>query len=354
MAFSDGSNRKAGLATLSLVGCVGAAFGAAGACTSSNPGDTGSSSGGKGSSSSGATSLGSGGSSGGGSSSHSGSSGSGSSSGSGGSSGGGNPSGSSNSSGAGSSSGAAGSSGASDAGACVPVTGPVLINFDNYNPMADGGFNGSFGTWPQAGYIGPYPFSGGGPDGMPNGNVSLDPVAGETGGLIDGGQDWALELRATKESVYGAGLGFWMSCANASQYKGISFWARGQTPTNTMSLTLSTVDTTPVSAQPPGTCAGMTSQPLCATPLTTGACCSPTTLNIPLTMVWTNIQIPWAMFAGNAGGAAYVPTGANITGLTFGLSLAYSQVDAAPDGAGIYGPAAADLDLQVDDISFIP
>ncbi len=355
MAFLDASSRRTRLATLSLIGSVGAALGAVDACTSSNSGDnarnqsqsSGSSSG------NGSSSLGSGSSSGSGTSSGNNTS-SGaapSSSGNGGSSGDKNPAGSSSGS-PGSSGGSGSSSGGSDAGGCVPVTGPVLINFENYNPLLDGGnFNGSFGTWPQLGYIGPYFFSGGGPDGGPN--ASIDPVTGQTGGLIDGGEDWAIELRVNQESVYGAALSFWMSCANASAYKGISFWVRGQTPTNTVSLTVSTLDTTPTSAQPPGTCPGMTSQALCGATPTAGACCSPYKSSIPVTMVWTNIQLPWAMFTGNAGGTTYTMTGASITGLTFNMSLDYSEVDAGPDGAAIYGPTPANLDLQIDDITFL-
>jgi hypothetical protein len=218
--------------------------------------------------------------------------------------------------------------------------------------MVDGGFNGSFGTWPQVGYIGPYLYSGGGPDGGPN--AVFNPVTGQTGGLIDGGQDWALELKVTQESSWGAGLGFWMStCANASAFKGISFWARGQTPSSLISMTLSTLATTPVSSLPPGTCPGMASQQLCSTPLTAGACCSPVAVNIPLTMSWAQIKLPWAMFTGNAGGTAYTPDGQNITGLSFALGLNFSQVDAGPDGAAIYGPTPANLDLQIDDITFM-
>ena len=248
--------------------------------------------------------------------------------------------------------------GTADAGvvvpACIPVPQPTLISFETYNPMSDAGFNSFFGVWPIQGYFGPYAFSGGGADGVANANVSLNPVTGQTGGLIDGGQDWALELKAAHESQWGAGLGFWMTCANASAYKGISFWVRGQTPSNTFSLTLSSLDTTPTSSQPPGMCSGMTSQPLCATPLTAGACCAPTALAIPLTMAWTNVKLPWATFTGgNTGGTAYTPTGANITGLSFSLNLSYSQVDAGPDGAAIYGPTPADIDFQIDDIGFI-
>ncbi len=232
------------------------------------------------------------------------------------------------------------------------MTGPSLINFEGYNPTLDGGnFNGSFGTWPQLGYIGPYAFSGGAPDGGPN--YTLNPVTGQTGGLVDGGADWGIELHVMQETHFGAGLGFWMSCANASAYKGISFWVRGQVPSNSISLTLSTLDTTPTSAQPPGTCPGMTSQALCGTPPTAGACCAPFAASIPVTMVWTNVQLPWAKFTGNAGGASYALTGAEIDGLTFNMNLNYGEVDAGPDGAAIYGPTPADLDLQIDDIAFM-
>jgi hypothetical protein len=357
MAFLNRSNNGSRLATLSLIGCVGTAIGAAGACTSSSPSDTGSPSRNGGSSSANGSSNGSG------------SSGSASSSGGQGSSGGGNSSGgsgsspaSSGSSGGNASSGSSGAAsaggsassgaGGSDAGGCVPVTGPSLINFENYNPTLDGGnFNGSFGTWPQLGYIGPYAFSGGAPDGGPN--YTLNPVTGQTGGLIDGGADWGIELHVMQETHFGAGLGFWMSCANASAYKGISFWVRGQVPSNSISLTLTTLDTTPTTAQPPGTCPGMTSPALCGTPPAAGACCAPFAASIPVTMVWTNVQLPWAKFTGSAGGASYTLTGADIDGLTFNMNLNYGEVDAGPDGAGIYGPTPADLDLQIDDIAFM-
>jgi hypothetical protein len=230
----------------------------------------------------------------------------------------------------------------------------LLINFENYNPLLDGGnFQTSFGTWPQLGYIGPYAFSGGSPDGGQN--YTLDAVTGRTGGLIDGGQDWAVELNVMQETHFGAGLGFWINpCANAAAYGGISFWVRGQTPSNTISLTLSTLDTTPTSAQPPGTCPGMTSQTLCGTPPAAGACCAPYASAIPITMEWTNIQLPWAKFTGSGGGAEYTLNGANITGLTFNMNLSYAEVDAGPDGSAIYGPTPANLDLQIDDITFTP
>ena len=227
------------------------------------------------------------------------------------------------------------------------MTGPVLLNFEGYNPTSDGGgFNGSFGTWPQLGYIGPYAYSGGGPDGGTN--WTLKPVTGQTGGTIDGGQDWALDLTLTQESGYGGALGFWMSCANASAYKGISFWARGQTPMGTcsadagsgscFSMSISTTATSLVADGGVGTCTG-----------TSTTCVGPQATNLPLSMTWTQFQIPWAQFGGGmTGGVPYTPTGDGITGLTFNLGLLWMAVE------GGYAPIPATLDFQVDDISLMP
>ena len=53
-------------------------------------------------------------------------------------------------------------------------------------------------------------------------------------------------------------------------------------------------------------------------------------------------------------GVAYTPNGDNISALSFQSNLTYVQVDSGPDGAGIYGPAPATIDFQVDDIEFMP
>jgi hypothetical protein len=174
-------------------------------------------------------------------------------------------------------------------------------------------------------------------------------------GTVDGGTDWAIDFKLTNESVYGGGLGFWISpCVNASSYKGISFWARGQTPAGgcpaeagaggCFSFSLGTAATTAVSDAGAGTCTG-----------TGTACAAPQVSGLPLSMTWTQFQIPWSSFTGGmANGAASNPTGDGLLGLTFAVNLAFVPVDAGPDGAAIYGPMPANLDLQIDDIQFMP
>lgn len=230
---------------------------------------------------------------------------------------------------------------------------PVLINFENYNPMSNTGFTTWFGSGSSVGYIGPYAYSGGGRDGGTN--STLTPVTGQTGGAIDGGQDWAIDLHLTQESGYGGALAFWMNpCVSASAYKGISFWVRGQTPTGTcpadagggscFSFSLGTAATSVVTDGGAGTCTG-----------TSSTCVAPQANNLPLSMVWTQIQIPWSHFTGGmTNGTAYTPTGDGIGGMTFSVGLTWAQVDASADGAAIYGPVPADIDLQIDDIQFMP
>lgn len=314
----------------------GAAVGAAAACSSSgggSPGTTGSSSGSTGynpGTSQAPTSSGSGVSTGGGTSSTSGAS------------------------SIGASTSGSGSASTTSAASCVTANSPTLINFENYNAMSDAGFNTYFGSGSSVGYIGPYAYSGGGPGGGVN--WTLSPVTGRTGGPIDGGQDWALDMKLTQESAYGGGLGFWMSCVNASTYKGITFWARGQTPAGTCSadagggscfaVQLSTAATTVVGDGGAGTCAG-----------TSTTCVSPQATNLPLSITWTQYQIPWANFSGGmATGAAYTPDGNGLAGLTFVVSLTWTASDAgtAPDGATTYVPVPATIDFQVDDIGLMP
>jgi hypothetical protein len=215
----------------------------------------------------------------------------------------------------------------------------VLINFDTYNGMtAANAFGTAFGG-ATAGtgnaYIGPYGYSGGVT------NWALSMVTGESGGLTAAGtQDWGLDLTVTQESIFGGGVGFWMtSCANATAFTGISFWARGMDPTASLTAILGTSNTTTTANL--GTC--------------TGTCAPPQAQNLALSTAWTQISLPWAMFAGGLqNGVAYVPNGSNISGLSFQANLVYVQVDSGPDGAGIYGPAAATLDFQIDDVEFMP
>ena len=163
----------------------------------------------------------------------------------------------------------------------APVS-PVLINFDTYTGMtAASAFGTAFGG-ATAGtgnaYIGPYGYSG------VVTNWVLSMVTGATGGITAAGlQDWGLDLTVTQETVFGGGVGFWMTgCANATAFKGISFWARGMGPTGTFTAILGTSNTTVTASL--GTC--------------TGTCAPPQAQNIALTTAWTQTKLTWAMFAG--------------------------------------------------------
>lgn len=173
-------------------------------------------------------------------------------------------------------------------------------------------------------------------------------VTGESGGTIDGGTDWAVSLNAGPEAFWGWTLAFWMGCADATAFKGISFWVRGQSPMSTVALSLQTAETTPNNATPqPGTCVPTT--------LTDGGngCVSPSA-TFPITMAWTQVMLPWSMFSGgSAGASAYTATGNNITGLSFTAYDTYPGVDAG-DGGTIYPAMVATVNLQLDDIQFMP
>ncbi|HZU82304.1 MAG TPA: hypothetical protein VE987_05285, partial [Polyangiaceae bacterium] len=256
----------------------------------------------------------------------------------------------------GSSSGAAADAGAGDGSTALCATkivvapsNPVLNDFEAYTGATAFLASTPFGpAYPNGGYTGPYAYSGGGPQLNEAGtNYVLSMVTGQTGGTLEGGaQDWALDLTVTDESGFGAGLGFWMTCANASAFRGLSFWVRGQTPTGAVAVQLQTADTTSTTASQPGTCTGTCAHPS-ATVLGDAA--------IPVGPSWTQITLPWAAFTGGTrNGAAYTPTGDNLTGLVFTTGLVYTQVDAAADGAAIYGPTPANIDLQIDDVAFVP
>lgn len=220
----------------------------------------------------------------------------------------------------------------------------MLNNFDSYTGTTPLLASAPFGPpYPLAGYTGPFNYAGadGGLDGV------LSMVTGRTGGTVDGGgMDWAIDLSVMPESQYENAIGMWMSCANASAFKGVSFWVRGQMPNFALSVTLSTNDTALTSGG--GTCTGT-----CADP----AASSLNDAGLPVAFpVWTEIQLPWAAFTGGlVNGAAYVPTGNHLTGIQFVVkNVVFVPVDAAADGAVIYGEVPGSIDLQLDDVEFMP
>jgi len=220
---------------------------------------------------------------------------------------------------------------------------PLIANFDGYNGTVEAAaFTFYFGSEaPNSGVLaGLFAF-----DDMTGTSVRLGIVAGRTGG-------WAASHQMLQASAWGGGMGLWFDCVDASAFSGISFWVRGVTGAGTFSLTASFLPTTPpnaTDARGGGTCAG-----------DPALCLNPALDAIPLTLDWTLIEIPWASFTpGQIGGAPFVPTGDELTGLTFGLPIAWgpdpSFVDNPNDMTDmpVFLPLPSDIVFQVDDINFM-
>src|SRR5581483_2998205 len=161
------------------------------------------------------------------------------------------------------------------------VMNPVLINFETYDGMVTAdkfgtAFGGAAANMGSA-YTGPYAF----------GDGSVTPTLSILAGHPP--SNWAVAESAMQARTWGMGGGFWMSsCANASAYKGISFWVRGSGPLNVFSFTVSMDSTTPpdpANAAGGGICTG-----------TSTTCVPATKQNIPLTTDWTQVQILWSDF----------------------------------------------------------
>ena len=221
----------------------------------------------------------------------------------------------------------------------ITVMNPTLINFESYDGMvtadkfgtAFGGTAANMGT----AYTGPYAYG----DGSVTPTLSI--LAGHPPSST-----WAVGETAMQARTWGMGGGFWMSnCANASAYKGISFWVRGSAPLNVFSFSLSMDSTTPpdpANAAGGGTC-------------TSATCTPPTKADIPLTADWTQVQIPWSDFApGMNGATAVIPNGDNIVGLGWSVPLMFMlDPSAGGDAAGPYVAVMGDLLINIDDVAFI-
>ena len=217
---------------------------------------------------------------------------------------------------------------------------PVLLNFENYDGTVTADRYGTAfgGATPGTGtaYTGPYSF----------GDGSVTPVLALLAGHPP--SQWAVSETATRATAWGMGGGFWMSCANASAFKGISFWVRGSSPTGVFSFNVNTESTImpdATNAAGGGTCPG-----------TTATCIPATRLNIPLTADWTQVQLMWADFTPGMSGTTVVTlNGDNITGLGWSVPLMFAlDPSSGGDAAGPYTAVAGDLVINIDDVSFIP
>jgi hypothetical protein len=162
----------------------------------------------------------------------------------------------------------------------------------------------------------------------------------ETFAMVAGNNSskYALEIADTASAVYGGGMGIWTSeCLNATNFSGISFWARGSAPTGTAKFTIRMKETTPATGSKPGTCPG-----------TDTTCVNPTyTFNVKDT--WAQIPIPWASFTpGNAAGTKITPDGRNIWQLQFDIGLNW----VTPDGGSAAAPVPGAYVLDIDTLTF--
>jgi hypothetical protein len=157
--------------------------------------------------------------------------------------------------------------------------------------------------------------------------------------------DTKLDRKPGANGLYGGGMGLWQSvCINGTAFSGISFWARGTSPSPTVTLTVSMQETTTAtpatSTDKPGTCSG------------TATTCIHPTFTFPLaadSTTWTQIKAPWASFkAGDAAGTPVTPDGRDITQLQFGVGLNF----VAQDGSTVYEAVPATYELAIDDITF--
>jgi hypothetical protein len=217
---------------------------------------------------------------------------------------------------------------------------PMLVNFETYDGTvtADkfaapfGGATMNTGT----AYTGPYSY----------GDGSVTPTLAILAGRPP--SNWAVSQTAMAAHTWGMGGGIWMNCADASAYKGITFWVRGSGPLNVFNVSLNMENTSmpdAASAAGGGTCTG-----------TTDTCKPATKSDLPLTADWTQVSILWADFTpGMNGTTAVIPNGNIVTGIGWTVPLKF-QLDptVSADAAGPYIAVMGDLVINIDDVSFIP
>jgi hypothetical protein len=243
--------------------------------------------------------------------------------------------------------GAAGAGGAAvvkDCATKTTVMNPIFMNFENYNGMvtADNYATAFGGTTVNSGsaYAGIY--------GYPEADGTTAPTMSILAGHPPSTWAGSEQLAAT---IYGMGGGVWMGCADASAYKGISFWVRGTSGKGTFQFSVSMENT----QLPSGTnnAGGGTCPGVAASPGVNATCVDPTMTNIPLTQDWTQVTIMWSDFTpGLSGTTSVVPNGNNIVGMAWSVPLNFQPNPTAPADAG-YVPVPETLVFNIDDITFI-
>lgn len=166
--------------------------------------------------------------------------------------------------------------------------------------------------------------------------------------LAGHGGNYGMTVSATQATGTWAGIGTWMNpvtCLDATAFTGLSIWVRGSTPTGKFELAVLTEDTTLPDAMNPaagGTC--------------TGSCKAPTASDLPVTADWTQVTVPWAMFAGGMNGTTPVTlTGDKITGFAINFGFVYAAnpaYDPNDPNSQEYIPSPGDIAFSFDDLTF--
>jgi hypothetical protein len=222
---------------------------------------------------------------------------------------------------------------------------PTITDFDTYDGMmpayGTGSWTFTMGPTTAPAYAGLYALSEG------FNETTMMPPAAYTLTMAGGanGSAWAARAVNMMTTDWGGGIGMWMGCINASMYSGISFYVRGTSPTSMANIGLAMEDATAPDAANPaggGTC----------DPAPTDGCAGPS-YAFPLAIDWTLVTVPWAMFTAGRGaaGAAVVPNGDEITGISFGVGINYVE---NPVGSGTYVPEPGSFEIAIDSLAFTP
>jgi hypothetical protein len=212
----------------------------------------------------------------------------------------------------------------------VIVTSPLVADFEGYDgttaPTSWGwAFNAPAGN-ANAVYAGLY-----------NSNDGTGSPLMTIAGPGYSSSKYAASISNTRATGWGAQLGMWMGCIDASAYQGISFWVQGSIPTPTATMTMASEATSAPDSTGygGGTC--------------TSGTCNPASITFPVTSSWTQVLVPWGTFTpGTANGGNTTTTGNGITGLSFNVGLAYAAI-----GDGGYAATPAAYNLSIDNVQLI-
>lgn len=206
------------------------------------------------------------------------------------------------------------------------LSGPEFTDFEDYDGSTAANEWGFSFNEPATVYAGPYEYND------ETGTPTIAMVAGN-------GSSYAIEIANPEASAWGAALGFWMGCIDASAYDGVSFWVKGSAPGGEATFSLSMEATTAPGEDDPATGGTCTAE----------ECLGPSS-TFPVTTEWSQVLLPWANFEPGSNGVASIPAdGTDITGFTFGVNLAWV---ADPNDETNYIPEPSPYQLTVDDIQF--